>query len=325
MVKISVIIPTKNDPEIFDAVDSVLNQSFDDFELIIVDASDGAIQESLEARCESNDIQYHRERDIQDFDSGEYGSRNFGISKAEGDIIALLDGDCIADRDWLKNLIPYFENHDIAESNVNYRSEGKNCPLDRTVENSGLNYGFLGAGLAFRKDVWREQPFRGEFKHLRGDTAFGFDALQNNYSYTYAQQARIDHHPGRFSTKQFVLERMRFQDEPLFYKQYRDHPQLEKELHHVGNVLYPRELAMLGATLFALGTGVYNAVISGAMISGIMAATTAVYYRREADKRELEFCPLDLIKLFFLAPITFIIVKRFAIWKGAIKDRVPVI
>lgn len=319
------VIPTKDDPEIFDAIDSVLNQTYENFELIVVDASEGALQESLESRCESKDVSYHHEDNIENFDSGEYGSRNFGISKADGEIIALIDGDCIADRDWLKNLIPYFENHDIVESNVEYYSEGKNCPLDRTVENSGLSYGFLGAGLSFKKEVWKEQPFRGEFKHLRGDTAFGFDALENNYSYTYAQQARIEHHSGRFSAKQFVLERMRFQDEPLFYDQYRSHPQLEKELNYAGSVLYPKEFMMLGATVFALGIGVYNAVISGAMVAGIMATTTAVYYRREAEKRELDFCPLDILKLFFLAPITFILVKRYAIWSGAIRDRVPVI
>jgi glycosyltransferase involved in cell wall biosynthesis len=322
---ISVIIPTKDDPEIFDAIDSVLNQSYDDFELIVVDASEGALQESLEARCETKDVKYFHEDGIEGFDSGEYGSRNFGISKAEGEIIALLDGDCIADRGWLKNLIPYFENHDIAESNVRYHSEGKNCLMDRTVENSGRNYGFLGAGLSFKKQVWEEQPFRGEFKHLRGDTAFGFDALENNYSYTYAQQAEIDHHSGRFSMRQFVEERMRFQDEPLFYSRYRDHRCLEKELNHLGPVLYPKELAMLGATVFALGVGIYNTVISGAMIAGIMAATTAVYYRREAEKRDLDFCPFDILKLFFLAPITFILVKRLAIWKGAIRDRAVVI
>lgn len=321
---ISVVIPTKDDPEIFDAIDSVLNQSYDNFEIIIVDASDGALQESLESRCESKDIQYLHQPDYEHAPNLN-GARNLGIEHSEGEIIALMDGDCIADQEWLENLTDYFENHDIVECNVSYASDReKNCPMDRVVENDGLEYRFLGAGLAFRKEVWRTSEFDEDLE-FHDDTAFGLVALQNNYSYTYGARAEINHHAGRFSIKSFMTERLRFQDEAKFFDKYGDLERAENEVENLGPVLHPKEFAMLGATVFALGLGLYNVVISGAMIAGIMAATTAVYYRREDDKRELDFCPLDLIKLFFLVLITFIFVKRLAIWSGAVKDRVPVI
>lgn len=321
---ISVIIPTKDDPEIFDAIDSVLNQSYEDFELIVVDASEGALQESLESRCETKDIKYLYQPDY-DHAPNLNGARNLGIEHSSGKIIALMDGDCIADLEWLENLTDYFENHDIVECNVKYASDReKNCLMDRAVENDGLQYRFLGAGLAFRKEVWNQSRFDEDLE-FHDDTAFGLIALQNNYSYTYGQRAEINHHAGRFSIKSFLKERLRFQDEAKFFEKYGDLERVENEIDSFGPVLHPKEFAMLGATVFALGTGLYNGVISGAMIAGIMTATTAVYYRREAEKRELDLCPLDLIKLFFLVPITFIFVKRFAIWKGAISDRIPVI
>ena len=321
---ISVVIPTKDDPEIFDAIDSVLNQSYDDFELIVVDASEGALQESLESRCETKDVTYLYQPEY-DHAPNLNGARNLGVEHAEGEIIALMDGDCIADLEWLENLTDYFENHDIVECNVNYASDReKNCPMDRVVENDGLEYRFLGAGLAFRKEVWRTSKFDVDLE-FHDDTAFGLVALENNFSYTYGHRAEINHHAGRFNSKSFIQERLRFRDEAKFYEKYGDLERAENEIDNLGPILHPKEFAMLGATVFALGVGLYNAVISGAMIAGIMTATTAVYYKREAEKRELDFCPLDLIKLFFLAPITFILVKRYAIWSGAIRNRIPVI
>lgn len=323
MPKFSVIIPTKDDSEVFDAIESVRNQSFQDFEIIVVDASEGAIQESLESHCETNNITYLYQTD-HNRSANLNGARNLGIEKSSGEIIALMDGDCTAEEDWLKNLQDYFENHMVVESNVEYVSEGKKCPMDRAVQNSGRDYGFLGAGLTFRREVWTESSFDEEL-NFRDDTAFGLEALKNNFSYTYGEQARIKHHAGKFSAKQFMTERMRFESEAVFFDKYRNHPRFDEEANHVGRVLYPKEFAMFLATVFALGTGLYNAVISGFLLLGIMAITTAVYYRREDGKRDLDFCPIDIVKLFFLTPITFIFIKRYAIWKGAFKNKILVI
>lgn len=324
MTKVSVVIPTRNEEKVFDAIRSVQDQNYKDYEIIVVDGSDGAHQESLEQFCKDKEVKYLRESDF-DRPSCLNAARNIGVEKAEGNIIALLDGDCQAEGDWLINLLDYFENHDIVESNVKYVSEGKNCPMDRAVENSGRNYGFLGAGLSFKKGLWRRLGgFDEDFTNFRDDTEFGLRAVEAGYSYTYGQEAKVNHHAGKFTPIQFVKERMRFQDEPLFFSKFRDHPRLENEISRFGRILEPKELAVTGAITLSL-LGAIITPYSLLLTPLFMAGPFAIYLKRESGKRDLDFCPKDLLLLFFLVPLTFVFVKRYAIWKGAIKHRILVL
>ncbi|WP_417608766.1 glycosyltransferase family 2 protein [Parasphingorhabdus sp.] len=94
---ISVIMPVYNvEQYVPAAVDSVLAQTFTDFELIIVD--DGGTDMSVEI-CASYDDP--RIRIISQANRGLAGARNTGILEARGEYIALLDSDDSWDRDKL--------------------------------------------------------------------------------------------------------------------------------------------------------------------------------------------------------------------------------
>ncbi len=88
MPLVSVIIPTYNRADLIgEAVTSVLNQTFDDFEVIVVD--DGSTDNTKEAidRIEGP-IRY-----IYQENKGLSGARNPGIDVAGGEYIAFLDSD----------------------------------------------------------------------------------------------------------------------------------------------------------------------------------------------------------------------------------------
>ena len=89
--KVSVIIPTFNRAELLPrAIKSVLDQKFQDFELIIVD--DGSSDNTAEV---VKDLQKKDER-ISFFsqdNQGSAGARNFGIKNSKGEFIAFLDSD----------------------------------------------------------------------------------------------------------------------------------------------------------------------------------------------------------------------------------------
>jgi glycosyltransferase involved in cell wall biosynthesis len=90
MPRISVIIPTYNRPELLlSAIGSVLNQTFQDFELIVVDdASEGQTQDVLTGFNDRR-IKYIR----HNANRGEAASRNTGITHAKGEFIGFLDDD----------------------------------------------------------------------------------------------------------------------------------------------------------------------------------------------------------------------------------------
>lgn len=90
MIKVSVIIPTHNRPELLKkAVVSVLNQTYQDIEIIVIDdglekRADRIIKEFNDSRIKY--IQHQEEK-------GGSAARNTGIRVASGEFIAFLDDD----------------------------------------------------------------------------------------------------------------------------------------------------------------------------------------------------------------------------------------
>lgn len=89
---VSVIIPTHNYARfLVDAAESVLSQTFDDLELIIVD--DGSTDNTADVVKQF--LKDQRVRYIYQDNKGPSAARNAGIRKAKGELIALLDADDI--------------------------------------------------------------------------------------------------------------------------------------------------------------------------------------------------------------------------------------
>lgn len=98
MAKISVIIPTYNREKfIGKAIDSVLNQSFTDYEIIVID--DGSTDNTNDVLKGYGDkIKYCYQEN-----SGVSAARNLGIKAAKGEWVAFLDSDDEWKKDYLTN------------------------------------------------------------------------------------------------------------------------------------------------------------------------------------------------------------------------------
>jgi glycosyltransferase involved in cell wall biosynthesis len=90
MPKVSVIIPTHNRAEcLHAAIISVLNQTFQDFEIVVID--DASKDHTQEVIAHFNDV---RIKAIHNqFSKGDAAARNIGIIISTGEYIALLDDD----------------------------------------------------------------------------------------------------------------------------------------------------------------------------------------------------------------------------------------
>lgn len=88
-VKISVIIPTCDRLDLLDrAIKSVINQTFTDLEVIIVDDGKKTSAENLVKSIADNRIRYFKNQK-----SGAPSARNFGVSMACAELISFLDDD----------------------------------------------------------------------------------------------------------------------------------------------------------------------------------------------------------------------------------------
>jgi len=108
MVDISVIMPAYN-AEIYlhQAIDSILNQTFKNFEFIIID--DASTDSTPKIIDSYKDPRIHPIQNL--FRKGNYPSRNKGMKQAKGKYICVMDADDIAFPRRLETQYYYLENH----------------------------------------------------------------------------------------------------------------------------------------------------------------------------------------------------------------------
>ena len=105
----TVIVPIYNVEKYLEkCIDSILNQTFTDFEVLLVD--DGSTDRCPQI-CDAYEKKDHRVRVIHKTNGGVVSTRNAGILAAKGDYITYVDGD-----DWVKPGLLQFVHDRIAES-----------------------------------------------------------------------------------------------------------------------------------------------------------------------------------------------------------------
>jgi hypothetical protein len=108
---ISVILPTRDRAALLrPAIDSVLAQTYSNWELVVVD--DGSEDETAALLDELDDP---RVRALRLEGSGVTGARNAGLDAARGELIAYLDDDNLMHPGWLRTVAWAFETHPDAE------------------------------------------------------------------------------------------------------------------------------------------------------------------------------------------------------------------
>lgn len=163
-VKFSIIIPTYNRAKIvFKTIESVLEQRYDDFEIIVVD--DGSTDETQElfTRFQNPKVSYFRK------ENGERGAaRNFGARKAVGDYLSFFDSDDLLKPNHLDEALKCIQAFDRPEvfaigfSVVD--GEGRVKRVVRDLPNPMNERLFagnvLGCSAVFvRKDIFDQVPF----------------------------------------------------------------------------------------------------------------------------------------------------------------------
>jgi glycosyltransferase involved in cell wall biosynthesis len=110
-MKFSIIIPAFNEAHWIDkALIAVLEQSYKDFEIIVVDNNS---TDATRAIVESY-IQWHPHIKIIGCKTpGLLHARNTGLAAARGEIIVQLDADNIPKKNWLANAVQHFKNKNI--------------------------------------------------------------------------------------------------------------------------------------------------------------------------------------------------------------------
>ncbi|MCF6246326.1 MAG: glycosyltransferase [Desulfobacula sp.] len=198
-MKISLIIRTKNEERwISSCLKSVFAQTFQDFEVIIVDNES---TDSTLAKVELFPVA--KIVHCQKYIPGK--SLNLGIAKAEGEFIVCLSGHCIpTDENWLENLLINFKDSEVAgvygrQEPLSFTSAADKRDLmivfgpERKVQRKDSF--FHNANSMIRKSILDKYPFDDKVTNIE-DRVWAQQVLNQNYKIVYEPSASVFHYHG---------------------------------------------------------------------------------------------------------------------------------
>src|SRR5665647_3610367 len=149
---VSVLLTVRNvDKYISYCISALLNQTYNDFEIIIIDDVSSDNTKKMIEKFTDNRIRYIRNTEWL----GLSKSRNKCLELANGDYLFFTDGDCAVSKNWISEGLKYLKNTDNVgiEGKTYYVSkEYKSTRSDDVVENKkgGL---FMTCNIAYKKQV----------------------------------------------------------------------------------------------------------------------------------------------------------------------------
>lgn len=182
----SVIMRTWNRaPYLAEAIESVLNQTCKDFELIVCD--DGSTDSTPKL------MDHYLQKDkrivyLQKPHTGIADTGNYAISRSKGKLIAQADSDDIQEPQKLEIYKKAFtKGIDFVYTgyyHCNIKGEIWNevHPKEFTLENIKKNEACAGEAITYRREVWEKTPYRKEMK-INDDLGFSYDLFKAGYNW----------------------------------------------------------------------------------------------------------------------------------------------
>jgi len=208
--QVSVVVPTYNRATILVHCLGFLEAQtldVDSYEVIVVD--DGSVDNTAEVCKAFVQTTSTRLIYLRGPHKGPAAARNLGIAEARGEIVAFIDDDCEASKDWLQQLSAPFNDLDIMGVEGKVVRHPDCTPFTHFVEN--LNGGlFLTANVAYRREALEAVGgFNENYRHAAAeDWDLAFRILDRGGVIRFCPEASMVHAPVPVKGRHFV-ERVR--------------------------------------------------------------------------------------------------------------------
>jgi hypothetical protein len=236
MLAISVIVPTRNRPRLLRrCLKSIIGQDFDKhkYEIIVVD--DGSDTADAKNVANAFSKKFKNIKYIRQNRSGPAAARNLGIKISSAPILAFIDDDCAAERNWLKSIDAAFSrNKDAWAVEGKTLTDEKIGPFSHYIINKKGGM-YVTCNMAFRKKFLKlvggfDETFRCA---NREDADVAFSIIEKGGRISFCRSAVVRHAYLRSSFSRELRRKTYYMWDILLAKK---HPQLYRK-----NIRYPSE------------------------------------------------------------------------------------
>ena len=192
MLKISVILTTKNEEKnIGDLLESLLNQE-EPYEVLVVDS------DSTDKTQEIVKIYSKKKKNIRLLihPGTRAESMNYGIQKSTGNAIAFIGGDDIADKNWIKDIREALNDSDIVAGKLiskKYDRFGKVSNVK--FFHKGINISYPGANTIYKKEVLSKLGGFDSWFFSAEDLELNLRAVDAGYKIVYNEKPKVYYRP----------------------------------------------------------------------------------------------------------------------------------
>lgn len=195
--KLSVIIPMYNvEKYINKCIQSVLDQTLEDIEIIIID--DGSKDKSYSIALEYKKKYPEQIILLKQVNKGQASARNVGLSKARGKYIAFVDSDDFIDKEMYSKLVSEAEKFDLDIVQCNYlnwysNSSNKNFPYKfKNIGSNvydGVTYFNYEPSLSPCDKIFRKQ-FLNDINFCFEEGRYAEDVLEISKAFYFARRVK---------------------------------------------------------------------------------------------------------------------------------------
>jgi len=201
-LKVSVIIPVYNGKKTLkQCLDSVLNQKYENYEVIVVDnnSTDNTKKIIKEFEKKNKKIKY-----LFEGKKGRGSARNTGEKKAKGEIILMTDSDCIVPKNWIKEMIESIEGYGALQGFeepivYNFWGRQRDFRSKEKYDNKDIKdpIGKIDTkNFAIRKDILKQIGFTSKKYFSGNDTELSIKLAKNKCKIRFTKKIKVKHfHP----------------------------------------------------------------------------------------------------------------------------------
>ena len=149
---VSVVVCVRNvEKYISECIRSILDQTFSDFEIVIIDDMSSDTTKNIIKKFGNKRIRYFRNEKWL----GISKSRNRGVKYAAGEYIFFTDGDCTVSKNWIEEGLKYFKDQNCVgvEGRIYYVSEDYEPTFSDYIKENRYGGHFMTGNMAYKKRV----------------------------------------------------------------------------------------------------------------------------------------------------------------------------
>ncbi|MDP2656184.1 MAG: glycosyltransferase family 2 protein [bacterium] len=274
-------------------IPALLDINFSQYEIVVVD--DGSSDNTVDFL---NSLSNEKIRVIRHaYNKGLSEARNTGIANARYDIIAFTDDDCVVTKDWLTALVGGFENENIGlviGQTFYVSKDYRGYFPERLVSNKDAKWP-MGCNVAYQKKVFDVcGGFDGDFfDYNNEDSEMAIRAVSKGFSFKRVPNAIVSHQAMDWTVKSLLRSAVNASVWPVLKKKYPHHYQVFGPPVKYGVIVNPKD---------------YIYILTALIFIPLLFIRYLMHGKRD-------------IKIFFTKWPVYVVLRRYYVYKEAIRQR----